>query len=274
MSDDIVVISPRSIAESKELSKDLALSTLLPLALRKNPNDVLVVMLTGAELGLAPMQAVRGIHIIEGKASLSAGLLMALVKRSPVCEYMLLIESTDKVATYETKRRGDPAPTRMSFTIEQARAAQLLSKANFQKYPAAMLRARCEAAISRAVYSDVCFNLYDGESEELDVTPSTFSAPADAVPTSQAAHVEAVKSELRKSVTAPKPEAIEDAVIVEPGQTSLTEALASIAVASTLDQLKALTPIFKSTVAEADREAVRVAFLARRDALYALSVTA
>lgn len=248
---EIAVVSPRDYAESKSLSKDLAMSSLMPIALRKKPEDVLAVVLAGAELGLAPMQAIRGIHIIDGKVSLSSGLMVALVKRSAACEYFKLIESTDRIATYETRRRGDPEPTRMSFTIQNAQTAGLLSKTNHQKYPAAMLRARCEAAICRAVYPDVCLGLYDSDTGEIE--------PEERQVSTQQAHVEQVKADLRRQV---QPE-ITDAEIVEPAELVAAYFLGRIANAKTTDELAALGPDIRA-LGDADREAIKPAYRARQ----------
>lgn len=187
--DQITAIVPRDVAEAKALSKDFANSALMPQALRKKPEDIFAIVLAGAELGLAPMQAVRGMHIINGKIGLDAALLAGLVKRSSLCEYLQVVKSDGQVATYRTKRRGDPEPTEMSFTIAQAKAAGLTSNANWTKYPDAMLRARAVSAISRAVYPDLVFGVYETtEIEERDVTP-------------QAEHVQTVREALRAEVT-------------------------------------------------------------------------
>jgi len=162
---------PRSPAEAEAVSRQLAPAELLPPALRKRPADVLAIVLTGAELGLGPMASIRSIHLIEGKPTLSADLIGALVMRRPdVCEYLRLVESTAKRATYETKRKGHPEPVRLTWSIEQAQAAGLAGRGNWAKYPDAMLRARCTTAICRAVYPDLVGGLYDPE--EMDVTPA------------------------------------------------------------------------------------------------------
>lgn len=184
MSNELTVITPKSIEEAERMSKTLSASQLLPDALRQKPADVLATVLAGAELGLAPMQAIRGIVIIKGKPTLAADTMGALVKRrSDVCEYLVLKESSSEKATYETKRKGDPAPTSMAFTIQDAQRAGLNGD-NWRKYPQAMLRARCLSAICRAVYPDLCLGLYDPDElaaeapsapqppPEKDVTPS------------------------------------------------------------------------------------------------------
>jgi hypothetical protein len=210
MSSELVVITPKSIEEAERLSGTLSKSQLLPDALRQKPADVLATVLAGAELGLAPMQAIRGIAIIKGKPTLSADTMGALVKRrQDVCEYLVLKESTPKVATYETKRRGDPSPTTMSFAIEDAQRAGLQGD-NWKKYPAAMLRARALSAICRAVYPDLCLGLYDPDElapenppppngpVERDVTPAAPPTKTEQVKAKLAATLGVVDAEVVK----------------------------------------------------------------------------
>lgn len=151
---------PSNMQEAEQLSTRLAQSALLPDGLRGKPGDVLVTLITGHELGLSPMQAIRGLHVVKGRAVMSADLAVALTKRHHSCRYFRVVSSDDKCATYETLREGDPEPTRMSFTAEQARQAGLGGD-NWRKYPAAMLRARCSLALARAVYSDIMLGVYD-----------------------------------------------------------------------------------------------------------------
>lgn len=162
---------PENIGEALKLAERLATSGLIPAALKGKPADVLVVLMTGRELGLAPMQALRSINVIQGKAAMSADLMQALaVSRRDVCEYFQMIESTALVATYETRRRGNPNPTRLSYTMEEAKAAGLAANDNYRKNPAAMLRARCKSALCKAEYPDLLAGVYDPE-ELADVKP-------------------------------------------------------------------------------------------------------
>ena len=120
-----------------------------------------VVLLKGHELGFTPMASAGSIAIIKGKVSLSADATIALCKRSPACLYLRLVESTEEVATYETQRHGDPSPTALSYTIAQAKTAGLTGSQTWRAHAPAMLRARCGAAIARAVYPDLVAGIYD-----------------------------------------------------------------------------------------------------------------
>jgi hypothetical protein len=134
------------------------------------------VLLKGHELGFSPMASAGSISIIKGKVSLSADATVALCKRSPACLYLRLVESTEEVATYETQRHGDPSPTSLSYTIAQAKTAGLTGSQTWRAHAPAMLRARCGAAIARAVYPDLVAGIYDPD----EVAEIVRSEPAPA----------------------------------------------------------------------------------------------
>lgn len=152
---------PTNIIEALKLSETLASSGLVPSSLRGKPQDVLVVMMKGRELGLAPMAALSSIHVIEGKATCSSDLLQAIIFASGKLEFFELVESTPNKATYRAKRKDSPNVVEITWTMDDARAAKLDAKDNWRKYPAAMLRARAAADLAREVAPDVTHGLYD-----------------------------------------------------------------------------------------------------------------
>lgn len=168
MSDALVPFNPATLAEAEGLAKTLSQSSLIPTALKGKPADVFLILLKGRELGLSPIQSLGMIHVIEGKPAASAELKVGLcLQRKEVCEYFRVVESTDQVATYETKRVGSEA-VRLSWTIGQATKAGLTGKANWKNHTAAMLRARCSSALATAVYPDLTQGLLvEDEAEEI-----------------------------------------------------------------------------------------------------------
>lgn len=142
------------------MAQVLSSSSLLPDALRGKPGDVAIVLMQGKELGLQPMQSLRGIHVIKGRATLAADLLGALVQRSPICEYLTLLASDENSATYEAKRKGSPKPIQMTYTFKDAEKAGLTAKDNWRNYRPQMIRARGLSAICRAVFPDLVYGVY------------------------------------------------------------------------------------------------------------------
>jgi hypothetical protein len=157
----------------------IASSSLAPEALRGKPQDALLVLMTGRELGIGPMQALRMVTVIRGRVTLSADATIALVRRSDQCVEWRMVESTAERATYSTTRRGDTSPTVLTWTMEQARVAGLVrGGGQWQTYPEAMLRARCAAALARIVYPDLVAGVYDPDELAGTDAPAPVSRPA------------------------------------------------------------------------------------------------
>ena len=160
-------LEPRSMNDAVRLAQRLHDSRMF--SAYGTPQAVLSTLLLGRELGLPAMAALRGVHVIEGKHSLSADLMVALVLRSGMAEYFRLVETTDLVCTYETRRKGTNNPQQLSYTIEQAEQAGLLyvrpgkQPGNWHKMPRQMLRARCKSELARLEYPDLLAGLYTPE---------------------------------------------------------------------------------------------------------------
>lgn len=123
----------------------------IPKHLAGNPGAIAAAILTGIELGIGPMEAMRSIHIVEGKPTLSADLMLARAIRAGV---RVEWEQCDEVAAIVRMERAG-LKHRHSFTKADAERAGLWGKNTWAKYPASMLRARCVSAGLRAFCPDV-----------------------------------------------------------------------------------------------------------------------
>jgi hypothetical protein len=151
----------QNVDDAWRMATMLAKSNLIPDALQDKPSDVLVTLLVGRELGLSPMQSLRLVYVVKGKPYIAAQLKIARVKQSPECLYFKCAETTADRATFETERKGE-GKTSLTFTAEEARAAQLLGRQtksgepdNWAKYTALMLRWRAASQLCDLVYPDV-----------------------------------------------------------------------------------------------------------------------
>lgn len=132
-----------------------------------------VLMLAGRDLGLTAMQAVNNIYIVKQRPALKASLMVALVKQSAACEYFIDVTpegEEEERAIFETKRHGEPLKQRAEFNVEDAKAAELLNHPKrevWQRFRAAMLRARAASILARKVYPDVTMGYYTKD-EALD----------------------------------------------------------------------------------------------------------
>ena len=119
----------------------------------KSAQQAVVKIMAGAEMGISPFQAMSGIHIIQGKPTIGAGLMASRVKASGKYNYKVT-EMTDKVCTIDFIEAGQSIGT-SSFTIEDAKKA---GTKNLDKFPRNMLFAR---AMSNGVRW-FCPDIYEG----------------------------------------------------------------------------------------------------------------
>lgn len=202
-------LEPSTAEQAFWLATQLAKSGLLGRSVQR-PEAAFAVILAGRELGLTAMQSLRSIHIIEGKPTLSADLMAALVMRSPLCEFFQMVESTNTIARYSTKRVGRKE-TSMSFSWDDAKLAGVTGKNNWKTYPAAMLRARCIAALARVVYPDLLMGIYeDDEIQPQAAMPSIKeAAPSEPPPPSVPLDSEVIEQWTEKLNAAETMEALE-----------------------------------------------------------------
>jgi len=103
----------------------------------KSMAQAAVKIQAGREFGIQPFAAMSGIHIIQGKPTIGAGLMAARVKGFGKYDYKV-IEHNDKVCSIEYFQ-GKESIGVSSFTIEDARKA---GTKNLDKFPKNMLFAR------------------------------------------------------------------------------------------------------------------------------------
>lgn len=125
----------------------------------------ITVMMQGMELGLQPMAAVRNIHIINGRPSLSADLMAALVIKHGHPRIQIT-ELTEQKCSARARRREETDWQEFTFTWQDAVKAQLATKDTWQKHPKSMLRARTLSGICHIVFPDLFAGVY--VPEEMD----------------------------------------------------------------------------------------------------------
>lgn len=147
-------LSPQTFEQALTFADILADSDMVPKDFKGKPGNCLIAMQWGAELGLKPLQALQNIAIINGRPALWGDAVIALVRNSPLCEYVT--ESDDgATAVCRVKRRGESEEVR-TFSTEDAKVANLLGKAGpWTQYPKRMRQMRARAFALRDVFPDV-----------------------------------------------------------------------------------------------------------------------
>jgi hypothetical protein len=147
-------LTPSSLTEAMAFADILAKSTIVPKEFLGNPGNILVAIQWGLELGLQPLQAMQNIAVINGRPALWGDAVIALVRGSPLCEYVYE-EDDGHTATCRVKRRGENEQVRI-YTMDDAKTAGLIGKAGpWTQHPKRMRQMRARAFALRDVFPDV-----------------------------------------------------------------------------------------------------------------------
>lgn len=164
-------IIPSSMEEAYRIAAAIIASGMAPQGF-STPEKCLVAIMMGAEIGMTPMQSIQRIAVINGRPALWGDAVIGLVRGSGLCEYVkehIDGEGDQMVATCEAKRKGETAAIVATFSVMDARKANLWGKAGpWQAYPKRMLQMRARAFALRDGFADILGGMY--VREELDDT--------------------------------------------------------------------------------------------------------
>jgi hypothetical protein len=220
-----LALLPGDADDMWRLSVQLAKASVVPEALRSRPNDVFIVLMTGSEMGLAPMQSLHSLDIVHGRVFVRARLRIAKVLQSGHAEYFRCEQSDDKSSRWRTRRKGwggacgcsdaDWAVERigktkcvacdreivarsmaLTFTLEMAKAYGLLEKkgSGYKSKPAVMLRWRAGGQLADAVYPEIVMGMVSEEDADAPIDGGiveSFDPETGEVPTTGTAGLKA-----------------------------------------------------------------------------------
>ena len=143
-----------ALSDQIQKAKLLADSSILPESYRQKPSNLLWAMELADALDVSLAQAITGITVIQGKPTMSAEMMRALVLRAG--HRFTVTEMTDKAVTVTVARKEWPDDVQQfTFSMADAQHAGLAKSATYQKHPKAMLLARATSMACRAVFPDV-----------------------------------------------------------------------------------------------------------------------
>ena len=145
-------LAPRDLAEAMEFSKLIAQSGIVPKDYQGKPANVLVAVQLGMELGLAPMQAMQSIAVINGRPSIFGDGMLAICMAHPA--FIDIKETNDNEGATCTVRRRGREPVTHSFTRADAEQAGLLNKDIWKLYTRRMMQMRARAFALRDCFPD------------------------------------------------------------------------------------------------------------------------
>ncbi len=180
---------PKTWEELYAYAKEIAQTDFVPSDLRGKPGAVLAAWQFGQEIGLAPMAALQSIAVINGRPSLWGDGALAIVRSSPLCEYVRELPPDETLTKgygeCTVKRKDDDVPVTRRFTKEMAVQAGLWggkspdpAKKKYEPwflYPGRMLQMRARAWAMRDAIPEALRGIAIREeaedTEPRDVTP-------------------------------------------------------------------------------------------------------
>ena len=182
-------LRPQNVTEAMKLAEVLAKSKLVPKEYQDKPNDVLVALLHGNEIGLPPAQSLSSIAVINGRPTLWGDAGLALIEASG------LLEAKDEhfdqqgkdeegfTAVCIMKRKGRDQPCERRFSVKMAKQAGLWGKKSkdgyptpWVTYPSRMLQMRARWLAMRDEFADVLRGM--SGREEMEGVIEVHSEPA------------------------------------------------------------------------------------------------
>lgn len=213
---------------------------------RKGPmtaNELMIVFMTGMELGFGPSWSLRNITTFNGQAMVHSDGPISLVLKSGLMEwqksgYTGTPGKDDYTAWFESKRKGIEFPVRREFSIGDAVTAGLWGKDIWKSYgQVRMLLMRARAFGLRDQFADVLAGI--GILEEHLGHAEVINEPEEAT-TGSAGLLNALRAPAESSVTPePEPEAVEAPAPVEEGEEVTWESLSDEPTPEEIEEIRA-----------------------------------
>lgn len=152
----VAALVPQSLDEAFRVSQAIAASGLAPKGMDR-PETIMVAIMAGAELGLAPFQALQSFAVVNGRPTLWGDGLMAVARAQGIRAAETIDGEGDNiVATCEVTRPDTGETILRTFSVSDAKKAGLWGKAGpWQSYPRRMLQMRARAYALRDGCADM-----------------------------------------------------------------------------------------------------------------------
>lgn len=132
-------------------------------------DQAFIVIQSAMELDIKPMQALRTMHVIDGRLTLSAQAMLALVMRGGNASIVYHTSTSERCDL--TLTRG-ASSIRICWTEAEARACGRWGKGGpWSQYPQSMLRSRAIADACRAIAPDLLAGMYDPDEIRSEAAP-------------------------------------------------------------------------------------------------------
>ena len=149
-----------------EMSKMAAVAASSRMFGFKTQDEALAIMLLCQGEGLHPAVALRDYHVISGRPSMKSDAMLARFQKAGGSVKWSRYDDAGVSGVFSHPAGGS---VEITWTIEQAKAANLSGKDVWKAYPRAMLRARCISEGIRTVFPACIVGTYTPE--EIDAMP-------------------------------------------------------------------------------------------------------
>jgi hypothetical protein len=297
-------LAPREVESAWRFAKMLAGSTMVPKQFQNRPEDVIVAIQYGVEVGLPPMASLQSIAVINGRPGLwGDGLLSVIVSfgayarheeyfvaNGERCQSLLAkdFERDDTKAVARFWRKGNSEPFVGEFSVGDAKKANLWGKEGpWKNYPSRMMKMRARSFGARDGFPDALRGLKAlDELQDIEVVAEAVPhvAPAEPVRRSEKAAAPATPTEAA-TIDAPEPpRAASASATVKPpaatrkpesksqpgnGPSVVTENL--IVTATSYIAIKGQDPYWEIKASTSGEPPVAMTFITVEDAAYKLA---
>ena len=160
----------------------------IPKRYRESPTgaqDMMAAVITGRELGVAPMAAIRQLYLVNGQASMMAMLMAGLVfNAGHRIRYVVDMKLKQVTAQAWRIQPDGEWGEEGSWTFGEGDAilAELADKGTYQSYPFLMYAARATSALCRLYFPEVLAGIgYVPDEINVDVEPEALYHGAEVV---------------------------------------------------------------------------------------------
>lgn len=157
--------------QANMIAQSLANTSFVSSQFRGKPSEITAAILTGQEMGLSPMSALRSIDIIQGTPAIRAHAMRGLVQSRG--HKIQVKEASPQKVVVHGRRAGEDEVHESVWTIDRAERMGLTGKDTWKRQPQAMLVARATSECCRLTASDVLLGMPYSAEELADVDGET-----------------------------------------------------------------------------------------------------
>lgn len=142
-----------SVGDAAKFAEIIATTHFVPGGLRGKPDQILACFMLGRELGLGPMRSLSWIILVDGRPTIYAEGVRALILARG--HELKTLDWTKTRCVLAGRRAGSSEWQEVTYSMEDARTAGLAGKPSWKQYPQDMLLARATSRLGRLLFADV-----------------------------------------------------------------------------------------------------------------------